>query len=90
MAKAIQNEKEGEVANLRKTREGRIHKKSEETKKYRITELSALEGKVKKIDTLLSIDEEKNSGKSIMINMKTSTFEIAKQNLINVLEKINS
>ena len=95
MAKAIQHEKEGEVANLRKTREGRIQKKSEEhvreiateMKKYKVMELSALEGKVKKININLSIDEEKNNGKSIMINMKTSTFEIAKQNLIEVLEK---
>ena len=49
MAKAIQNQKEGEVANLRRTKEGRIQKKSEENvrgvhiemKKYRISEISA-------------------------------------------------
>ena len=95
MAKAIKNQKEGEVANIRKTREGRIQKRSEELvggvptemKKYKITELSALEGKVKKINTILCVDEEKNNGKSIMINLKTSTFEIAKQNLLGILEK---
>ena len=88
MAKAIQNFKEGEVINLRKTREGKIQKKTPtEMKNYRITELSALEGKVKKINTSLSLEEEKNNGKSIMINMKTSTFEVVKQNLMEILEK---
>ena len=82
---------------MRRTKEGRIQKKSEENvrgvhiemKKYRISEISALEGKVKKISTNLSLDEEKNNGRSIMMNMKTATFEIAKQNLIETLEKHN-
>ena len=98
MAKAILNEKdvvEGGIANLRKTKEGRVQKRSDEQvsgiatemKKYRITELSALEGKVKKINTKLSVDEEKNNGRSIMVNMKTSVFETVKQNLMKILEE---
>ena len=79
---------------MRRTKEGRIQKKSEENvrgvhiemKKYRISEISALEGKVKKISTNLSLDEEKNNGRSIMMNMKSLMKETVIQMINQVID----
>ena len=92
MVKSVQFE--GEVVQM-ETNEGRIEKKKKdnspgiqiEMKKYKITELSALTGKYRKIDAKLNVEEETNEGRSIMVNMKTSLFEVLKQNFINLLEK---
>ena len=73
--------------NMKKTKNGKIQKKNSETftgipiekKNYKINQLSALEGKFKKIDTELCVDDEKHDGRSIMVNMKTSTYEIVKK-----------
>ena len=75
---------------LRKTnREGKVHKKDEnipiEMKKYKINELTALQGKYDKIDVELSLDEEKDAGRSLMVNMNTMSFEIIRQNLLDYL-----
>ena len=72
---------------LRKTnKEGKIHKKDGnipiEMKKYKMNELTALQGKYAKVDVELSLDEEKDSGQSIMINLNTMLFEVSKQNLL--------
>ena len=79
---------------VRKVKVGRIQTSSnEETgvsiekKKYTLSELSGLKGKFKKIDIELGIDEEKNQGKSIMVNMRTSVFEVMKSNLLKLLLK---
>ena len=77
---------------LRKMKEGRVQKNDcsdipIEMKTYKLSQLSALEGRFKKISVNLSIDEEKNDGRSIMVNIKTSTFEIMKRRLIGLLEK---
>ena len=88
---------------MRRTKEGRIQKKSEENvrgvhictpltflyiemKKYRISEISALEGKVKKISTNLSLDEKKNNGRSIMMNMKSLMKETVIQMINQVID----
>ena len=95
MARAIQDQREAPLVNMKRTKEGRIQKKNDEPakgipieiKKYKVTELSALNGKFKKISTKLEIEEETNEGRSIMMNMKTSTFEVMKQHLLNLLVK---
>ena len=92
MVKSVQFE--GEVVQ-RETKEGRIGKVNKEQnsgigiemKKYKITELSALTGKYRKIDAKLSVEDETNEGRSIMVNMKTSIFEVLKQQLLNLLGK---
>ena len=58
-----------------------------EKKQYTMSELSGLQGKFRKIETVLSLDEEKNEGKSIMLNMKTSVFETMKMHLMKLLIK---
>ena len=50
-------------------------------KKYKISELSALQKKFAKVEVELSLDEEKNSGRSIMVNLNRMIFEVARQNL---------
>jgi len=91
MVKAVQFE--GEVVKTH-AKEGKIEKTKEpksgidiEIKKYQITELSALNGKFKKIDVKLGVEEETNEGRSVMVNMKTYTFEVLKHHLIDLLEK---
>ena len=76
---------------LRKTnKDGKIHKKDGnipiEMKKYKVNELSALRGKYAKVDVELSLDEEKDAGRSIMINLNTMLFEVSKQNLLQYLD----
>ena len=95
MAKIVQVQIDETPAILKKTKDGRIQKKTNEIygeipiekKSYKISQLSALEGKFRKINTELSVDEEKNEGRSIMVNMKTSTFEVMKKRFIGLLEK---
>ena len=95
MAKIIQAQRDETPAILKKTKDGRIQKKTNdiyseipiEKKTYKISQLTALEGKFKKINTELSVDEEKNEGRSIMVNMKTSTFEVMKRRFLGLLEK---
>ena len=77
---------------LRKMKGGKVqkHVASEipiEKKSYKVSQLNALEGRFKKISTPLSLDEEKNEGRSIMINMKTTTFEVLKRRLLGLLQK---
>ena len=92
MVKAVQFE---DKVTKRQANEGRIKKKNKEQKsgieiemkKYQINELTALNGKFKKIDVNLSVEEETNDGRSIMVNMKTYTFETLKHHLIGLLEK---
>ena len=45
-------------------------------KKYKISELSALQKKFAKVEVELSLDEENNSGRSIMVNLNTMIFEV--------------
>ena len=77
----------------RKVKAGRIQTSSDDTgvsiekKKYTLSELSGLKGKFKKIDTDLGIDGEKSQGKSIMVNMRTSVFEVLKSHLLKLLLK---
>ena len=62
-------------------------------KKYKISELSALQKKFAKVEVELSLDEEKNSGRSIMVNLNTMIFKLARQNLpeyLNVHQSITS
>ena len=95
MAKIIQAQRDETPAILKKTKDGRIQKKTNdmyseipiEKKTYKISQLTALEGKFKKINTELSVDEEKNEGRSIMVNMKTSAFEVMKRRFLGLLEK---
>ena len=95
MAKIIQAQRDETPAILKKTKDGRMNKKTSdiyseipiEKKSYKISHLTALEGKFKKINTELSVDEEKNEGRSIMVNMKTSTFEVMKHRFLGLLEK---
>ena len=71
---------------VKKTKSGRIQRSGDaaevsiEKKKYTLSELSGLKGKFKKIDTELGVDDEKNNGRSIMVNMRTSLFEALKYN----------
>ena len=76
--------------NLRKVnKEGKIKKKEEkipvEIKKYKINELDALRKKFAKIDVELSVEEEKSSGRIIMVNLNTMLFEAVRQNLLEYL-----
>lgn len=56
-------------------------------KSYKVEELSALQTRMKNMETNLTIEEEKNDGHSIMVNMKTSTFELMKFKLVEHLEE---
>jgi hypothetical protein len=95
MTKAIQIQRYKAIISMKKTKDGRVQKKNDETyggisiekKSYTFSELSGLQGKFKKIDKKLSVDEEKSGGKSNMVNMKTSIFEVMKQNLMELLKK---
>ena len=93
MTKAVQMYKDDLVAR-NKTKDGRVQRRNEETdgisieiKNYTLSELSGLQGKFKKIETALKVDEEKSNGKSIMINMKTMVFEIFKIHIMDLLKK---
>ena len=93
MTKAVEAPKEDSVVR-NKTKGGKIQRRTDdpdgiaiEIKKYTLSELSGLQGKFKKIDTALSVDEEKNNGKSIMVNMKTMVFEVLKVHLMELLKK---
>ena len=95
MAKAVQAQAHREDSIARnKTKDGRVQRRSEEAdgisieiKNYTLSELSGLQGKFKKIETMLKVDEEKSSGKSVMVNMKTMVFEILKIHVIELLKK---
>ena len=75
MTKVVQFQKAEAEMNMKKTNGGRIQKKNDETtggitiekKSYTLSELSGLQGKFKKIDTKLSVDEEKKGGKRLML-----------------------
>ena len=69
MTKMIQDQTSNTSTVLKKTKEGRINnKKNEETfggipiekKNYKLSELTALEGKFKKLGTELSVSDDKN------------------------------
>ena len=94
MTKAVQMYKDDLVAR-NKTKDGRVQRRNEETdgisieiKNYTLSELSGLQGKFKKIETALKVDEEKSNGKSIMVNMKTMVFEILKIHVMDLLKNI--
>ena len=93
MAKSITLEKD-HSAIIRRTKEGGIRKRSDserisiEKKDYTLSELSGLMGKFKKIETPLSVDEEKNNGKSIMINIRTLIFELLKLHIFDLLKRM--
>ena len=77
-----------------KTKDNCVQRRNEETdgisieiKNYTLSELSGLQGKFKKIETALKVDEEKSNGKSIMVNMKTMVFEIFKIHIMDLLKK---
>ena len=75
---------------LKKTKTGKVVKKSTaiplEMKNYKLNELSALQKRLEKANTKFEVEEEKDSGRSIMINMKTSLFEIFFLNIPNSLQ----
>ena len=95
MTKVIQTVDNVAMISLRKPKNGKIIKGNKvavdgisvEKKEYTLSELSGLQGKFKKIDTALQLGEEKNEGKSIMINMRTTVFELLKTHLMKLLEK---
>ena len=97
MTKTIQTQRVESAVNMKKTREGRIQKKNDEStngipiekKNYKINELSAIQGKLKKVDVELTVEEEKSEGRSIMVNMKTSIFELLKPSFLSLLERSN-
>ena len=55
-------------------------------KKYKISELSALKQKYAKVDVDFKIVDESISGMSIMLNLNTLLFEVARQNMIEYLQ----
>ena len=93
MTKAIQVDTEESISLKPRNRKVQMkHIKSTdgisiERKQYTLSELSGLQGKFKRIDTLLGLDEEKNEGKSIMLNMRTSVFEAMKMHIMQLLVK---
>ena len=46
-----------------------------------------MKGKSKKVRSKLEVEEETHSERSVMVNMKKSTFVVLKQHLLNLLVK---
>ena len=66
---------------LRKVnRDGRIRKND-----GKVSELSTLKKKYAKVDVELCLDEEKDKGRTIMINLNTIILEVARRNLLEYL-----
>ena len=74
MMRSIENKSARSKALRNIDTDGRIQKRQHpvniEMKKYKISEISALKKKYAKVDVELSLDDEKDSGRSIMINVR--------------------